>query len=161
MHERQGLRCWADLLRLVRLEGRGQLREPGKPGLWAALRPGVHRGSGLPGARGGPVALYAVTYSCPRGKVHEVTASLVLDPSPDHLGTVARLWPGGGLPPAFAVLLGDLVWRDGQAEHMSMRDPEQVTVAPPAETGTDNAEGHPDQPDSLEPTEGVVGSVSS
>lgn len=75
-----------------------------------------------------------------------MTASLVLDPSPDHAGTVAQLWPGGDLPPTVAALLGDLVWCDGQAEYVSMADPERVNLTLPAKTETDNAEGQPDQP---------------
>lgn len=88
----------------------------------------------------------AVTFDSPHcGKAHRVTAGLVLDPAPDHAGTVAQLWLGGDLPPAVAALVGDLVWCDGQAECVSMRDPERVTVTPAAEMETDNAEGQPDQ----------------
>jgi hypothetical protein len=103
----------------------------------------------------------AVTFDCPHcGTAHRVTAGLVLDPAPDHAGRAAQLWLGGDLPPAVAALLGDLVWCDGQAEYVSMRDPEWVTVTPAAKMETNNAGGQPDWPGDLDAGEGVEASTS-
>jgi hypothetical protein len=121
----------------------------------------VHRRPKVQGVRGAAVSLYSVTFDCPRCcKPHLVSSGLVLEPRPDHAGTVAELWPRGNYPPAVAGLLRDWVWCDLVGEYIAMRA-ERVIVIPSGKTETDNAEGQPDQSGDLDAGEGVEGPTSS
>ena len=79
---------------------------------------------------------YRVEYLCDRcGEVHLVGGGgvldgLVLDRGPLRVGTVAELWPSGGLPSVVAALLADLIWCDGVGEYVGMGDPAWVVLTP-------------------------------